>query len=55
MIKSMLLAVVMVKVHNNALLSPLTRLGRITLCFSRPKALRYVHNLEKVSRYGKLG
>jgi hypothetical protein len=42
MIKSTLLAIVMVKAHNNALLSPLSRLGRLTLRFSRPKALRYV-------------
>lgn len=42
MIKSMLLAVVMVKAHNNALLSPLSRLGLPTLRYCSPKALRYV-------------
>ena len=30
--------------HNQALLSPLSRLGRLTLRSSRPKAYRYAHN-----------
>jgi len=33
--------------HNKALLSPLSWLGRLTLHFSRPKALRYVNTMFK--------
>lgn len=37
------------KMHNQALLSPLSRLGRLTLRSSRPTACRYTHHAPATS------